>query len=300
MNISRFIYALPPFFRRHKVVRLLLWLFPGSRVQLVRFNEGAELYADLSDCFSRDYFLNASYDPEFFKIAGFFLRNGKVFFDIGANHGFCSFGLMNVLSAGQIEYHLFEANREIIPLLERSASLRPSVKIKINQVCVTDKPGVSRLFTQKGSLEISYISEKGSQQADNLILDDYISRQNISKIDFMKIDVEGHELQVLKGARKSLEKGAVKVIYMEASWANWERNDRPLSDCFDLLKETGFSLFYVKDVDFQTCSKDGVFSIRTQNETLRLRPLKDFPEGHQTDILAVHKTSEFYPGDGKK
>lgn len=293
IDLQKTMSGFPNFFRRHKVARFFLWMFPGSNVQKVRFNEKAELFADLSDRFPRDYFLTQSYDPEFFKVALFFLRGRRVFFDVGANYGFCAFGLVPEWSRENKEIHLFEANGEMMPLLKRSAELYPSEKIMVNHVCVTDVPGTSRLLTVKGSLELSYISEQGTQRVNNLRLDDYIEERNISKVDFMKIDVEGHEFHALAGARKSLEKGAIDVIYMECSAANWARNERPISDCFKVLEESGFRLFYVKEVDFKgDFSKETLF-LKKGNESLRVRSLGNFPAGHQTDILAVHKNSEF-------
>jgi hypothetical protein len=46
-------------------------------------------------------------------------------------------------------------------------------------------------------------------------LDDYIEKNNIGGIDLLKIDVEGHELSVLKGLGKYLNKNFIKIIQFE-------------------------------------------------------------------------------------
>ncbi len=189
IDIAGICGVLPKFFRRHKLVKALLFLSPQSRVQLVEFNGGARLYADISDSFPRSYFLGHSFEPEFFSIATPFLSKGGIFFDVGAHVGFCTFGLIHALRGQGVACHLFEANREACELMRRSAGLYPHETILINNSAVSDKPGMSRLFLKKGHLSGSYISEKGSQEVSNLRLDDYIQTQAIQRIDFLKMDI---------------------------------------------------------------------------------------------------------------
>jgi hypothetical protein len=61
MNIAALMDYFPAVARRHKVVELLLRVFPGSEIQKVTFNEGATLYTDISDAFPRAYFLMRSF-----------------------------------------------------------------------------------------------------------------------------------------------------------------------------------------------------------------------------------------------
>ena len=83
MNITPIIYSLPNFFRRHKVIKLILFLSPKSRTQLITFNGNSKLFIDVSDPFARSYFFVESYDPEFFSIAKPFLAKGGICFDVG-------------------------------------------------------------------------------------------------------------------------------------------------------------------------------------------------------------------------
>jgi FkbM family methyltransferase len=46
-------------------------------------------------------------------------------------------------------------------------------------------------------------------------LDNFCKENNINEIDFLKIDVEGHELKVLRGAIKTIEENKIKVIQFE-------------------------------------------------------------------------------------
>ena len=46
-------------------------------------------------------------------------------------------------------------------------------------------------------------------------IDIYCAEQNINRIDFLKIDVEGHEFEVLRGASKMLRANKIKIIQFE-------------------------------------------------------------------------------------
>lgn len=72
----------------------------------------------------------------------------------------------------------------------------------------------------------------------------FCSANNISRIDVLKIDVEGFELEVLKGSRGMLDVGAIRFVYAECVFAPDSRN--PHTSFFDLHKflgEYGFLVF---------------------------------------------------------
>ena len=46
-------------------------------------------------------------------------------------------------------------------------------------------------------------------------IDYYIKKNNIEYVDLIKIDVEGHEFNVIKGAEKSLDLGVIKQLQFE-------------------------------------------------------------------------------------
>ena len=295
MNIAKIISFLPSFLRRHKIVKMILFLSPQSRTQLIIFDDNSKLFVDVSDPVARSYLFVGGYDPEFFSIAKPFLSKGGVFFDVGANFGFCSFGLIGCLGRNDIEFHLFEANAEICRLLFQSATLYPDFTVSINHCCVTDTPGISSLCVNRNNFGSSFIAEKGTQDVENLILDNYICEQSVRKINFLKIDIEGWEPRALKGTKNSLVTGVIDTIYIEISTLNLLRAGCMVEDCFTLLKDAGFVLFYVKDADFESGLADQgkAFALNINGYPLRVATLDSFPVEHQTDILAIHKSSEF-------
>ncbi|MBP7216190.1 MAG: FkbM family methyltransferase [Candidatus Omnitrophica bacterium] len=297
MNIVALVKKLPRFFRRHKLLQLLLVLFPQEHIQLVRFNGDAYLFGDLLDADVRSYFMWESFEPEFFVIARPFLEKGGVFFDAGANFGFCSFGLMSLLPHGNVEYHLFEANPYLCTMLKRSAGLYASQQSFINNVCLSDTKGVSKLFFTHHRYAQAYVAERGKVTVLNLKLDDYIQEHHIARIDFLKLDIEGMEVAALKGLRISLNQGIIKVILMEISRTTFPREGVTIEDGLRLLYEAGFRLFYVKEIDFKRpdVAKRAIF-LDVGGAKLRVAEVSadEKIEGgvYQSDILAIHSSSE--------
>lgn len=72
-----------------------------------------------------------------------------------------------------------------------------------------------RLPTQVVQIEVS-----ATEQIKVRPLDTFCEEHSISRIDFLKLDVEGHELAVLRGARRMLEAGAISIIQFEFGPAN--------------------------------------------------------------------------------
>lgn len=71
--------------------------------------------------------------------------------------------------------------------------------------------------------------------------DDYCRTRRIESIDFLKIDTEGHEFQVLKGFNHMLTAGKIAVIQFEYGYANVLTKDL-LIDFYKLLKPLGYSI----------------------------------------------------------
>ena len=94
-----------------------------------------------------------------------------------------------------------------------------------------------RLPTQVLQVEVS-----DTERIHVRTLDSFCAAEGIERIDFLKLDVEGHEVAVLRGARAMLERGAISMIQFEFGPANiysrtyfynfWSM----LSDNYDLFR----------------------------------------------------------------
>ncbi|NMB57366.1 FkbM family methyltransferase [Candidatus Beckwithbacteria bacterium] len=150
-------------------------------------------------------------------------KNNLVFFDVGANIGDYSLFLNQIYPQAQI--HAFEPNPNAFKKLSEKTKIVKNIiannyglgeekkqiklysykKMKNTQLGTCKKDILNNLFDVKDQI----ISHKINIQT----LDYYCNERKIEKIDLLKIDVEGYELAVLKGAKKILPK--TRIIQFE-------------------------------------------------------------------------------------
>lgn len=109
----------------------------------------------------------------------------------------------------------------------------------------------SILFSERPLSSENYICvDDNAEERESLIkvkaisLDDYL-KENEIKPNYMKIDVEGSELQVLRGAKETLRK-VRPIVFCELHKFNWHMFDTSEQELLDLLSEVGYVMFDVK------------------------------------------------------
>jgi FkbM family methyltransferase len=247
--------------------------------------------ADLTDANARSFFRAGVFEPEFFEIASPLIPDGGVFFDVGANFGWCSFGLFGRRPAGNIRFFLFEANPSVLKCLQQSIVLNPAGDFHLIHGCVLDKNGFSKLEFSVDHTGDSYYSGPTTGGIPNIVLDQFITEHQISTVDLLKMDIEGAEPFALDGAKVSLAEGIIKAIYVEVLDENLERQGRNPEEVISVLCESGFSIFWCKPQDFELFPelKDTSIRVSSKHGSFLVSPFERFPGDAHTDILALHR-----------
>ena len=140
------------------------------------------------------------------------LKRGDIFLDIGANVGYVSaIGASIVGKSGQV--HSFEPIPECTLFLEKMKALNPEYNIFVNSCACSDKEGFSNIDVSTSDIRFNTMVPNFMRKDDvkeNISvpvcrLDNYICENDLKNITFIKIDVEGFELKVLKGLQKYFE-----------------------------------------------------------------------------------------------
>lgn len=183
----------------------------------------------------------------------YFLTKESVFFDIGSNIG--SFILIAGKHIPQSKIYGFEPIPE---LNSRLKTLFPDANIsslalsnkKSNTQFKIPKINHTHLLT-RGTLNTSFVeaNEQGFRtiEVQTDTLDNFVKEQNISKIDAIKIDVEGHEYEVIKGALHAF-KTYMPVLIIEIEQRHHQQD---ISVIINELKHIGYACLYFDSNTYQ-------------------------------------------------
>lgn len=176
---------------------------------------------------------------------------GGVVFDIGANIGDWTICLSKIVGqSGKVVS--FEPNQETASILKQRT--RRVSNVEVLTLGLSDREEQLELLIPK---EISCPPNAAIAQTANHLnkenlmesvlvqvekLDQVMIDRNIQNVNFVKIDVEGHELNVLKGFYNGL-KQIKPIIFIEILKSKWI-GDSPLhSECAVFLKKLGYEMF---------------------------------------------------------
>ena len=215
-------------------------------IREVKMESGLQFQVDLGDRLGCDFYYG--FVQEYFDSQLFFglLDSGSVAIDVGAN-----FGYYAVSSAAKVgndgAVYAFEPDRNAYGLLQKNVDINGFHKIvSLHNICVGIEDGETDFCVCEES-SFSGIRYTGRSKLTEMVrvpmrsLDSILRELGLSRIDALKIDVEGYEYGVLRGSISTLSNSANLVIMMETSSKNLDDENRQnLVSTFADLYDIGF------------------------------------------------------------
>jgi len=151
-------------------------------------------------------------------------------FDVGANTGqFISSVLMPLQDSGlALEIHAFEPS----PIAFRTLldSFGGKANVHLNNFGLGQEQGEVQLFADRPGSRLASLSRRrldhfgiefeAAETVQLRVLDDYCRERNVQHIDLLKLDVEGHELDVLRGAKRLFQEKRISIASFEFGGCN--------------------------------------------------------------------------------
>ncbi len=202
-----------------------------------------------------------NYEKEL-SIIGNFTDKNKEAVDVGVYRGVYTYKLSKEFK----HVHAFEPNPLIYPFLEKN--LTKIVKnMTLKNLALSDSNGDVNLRIPSRSKSIfktnyeeiyklgcatihegNKIDNKNNFKVKKIKLDDLLEDKNIS---FVKIDVEGHEREVITGSKKIIKKNKpVLLVEIEE-----RHNNFPILDTIEFIKNFGYNSYFVADGNVKDVKK---------------------------------------------
>jgi len=149
-------------------------------------------------------------------------------FDVGSNKGQFLQLILDNITVDDFSIHCFEPGHETFKILAESS--KEDKRIKLNNIGIGKAKGVAILhFNSIGSglasltkrrLDHFGIDFNKSEKVGISTIDDYCSENAIKHIHLLKIDIEGHELDALVGARRMFDNKSIDIVTFEFGGCN--------------------------------------------------------------------------------
>lgn len=202
-----------------------------------------ELRVPSRDALGRNLFTDGIHAPAVadFLATGMQLQPGELAFDIGAGVGWHSLLLSRVVPRGA-EIHAFEPDPWARGLLRENAARNRADGLCVVEAAVGPAPGKARLHRYGSRREQGRWRARRTAAIDvpMVSLDDYCRGAGLAgrPVGFIKLGVQGFELQVLEGARATLAR--CRLLLTEFAPDDIYRSGVHPAQLLDLLVELGF------------------------------------------------------------
>ena len=183
----------------------------------------------------------------------------NVIFDVGSNRGDTTSKYLDLFPNATI--HAFEPFADSYEIFNKLH--KENLNVNLNKYALSSNIGRAILNINKSidtnsileSKKIGANSDKscvsvGRIEIETNTIDNYCMQNNITAIDILKIDVQGSEIEVLKGALNILKKGNIKLIYIETYFEQQYINQPLFHDIAKLLYKYNFVLQDIYDPYF--------------------------------------------------
>ena len=170
---------------------------------------------DLREVIDSSLYFTNTYEVKIDRLFDKYVKPGSAVVDIGANIGLHTLRSA-LLTGAEGRVLAIEPSAWAVKKLRRNLELNPSLcdQVSVLQCALGDKAERSVTLRFQSSYLLTGKNEATPEIIDVLTLDSFIENKNLQQVDLVKIDVDGHELHILRGA-KNMFSASKPVLIIE-------------------------------------------------------------------------------------
>ncbi|MGB7291873.1 MAG: FkbM family methyltransferase [Thermodesulfobacteriota bacterium] len=273
-------------FRASTLIREALWTGFSDKCLNQTFtqpwHDGIEILAHPKVETCQYLFVTGYYEPNEFYLLKTMLKPGMVFIDIGANIGLYTLFASKLVENNGIVVAIEPSEREM-ERLRANVELNKGQVIRLRQTAISNSSQERELLIADeehsgqntfGAFAYAGVQNQGKQVVVTDTLDNLVQTESLGRVDVIKIDVEGHELFVLQGAKKTLA-NFCPILLVEISDSALVQQGCSSSQVLDFLHQLRYRIYlFSKQTGLPVPLDNRIENINSEN------------------ILAIHSSSE--------
>ena len=263
-----------------KILYKLATFFVGRQKRTID-RDGIKYEVDLAEGIELSLFLFGKFQKHIVKNSFLTIQKDFVIIDIGANVGLMTLQFAKLVPNGKV--FSFEPTFYALERLKKNLALNPKIAENVTVInsFVSEKSDYNPNIRAYSSWKVNGERDKdehpvhlGTPQdakgVSSVSLNDFTESQQLQKIDFIKVDTDGHEYEVFKGAEVAIAKYRPKIIFEIALYVLDEKKIN-----FD------FYLNYFGRLNYK------LMDTITDAEITSSNYLKYIPKNGSTDLIAI-------------
>jgi FkbM family methyltransferase len=249
-----------------------LWTAAAKRFLVSEIKSGLWIRTSgLTDA-EKKLFLRGSKEPRSVAFVAELLEADMVVFDVGANIGYYSLIVARCVgTTGQV--HAFEPTPALAERIRLNAYLNNLTQVIVNEVAVSEGAGTASLHISREDPEANSLfnMESGTDvvSVSTTGLDAYSANAGISHVDLIKIDCEGSELSVLRGARELLSRQDAPVLLLECNSASLSASGGNVSDLCQYLQDASYECYCLEQLREQPHAVWNLLALKSSHTKAR-------------------------------
>ncbi len=195
-----------------------------------------------------------------------YIKEGSVIVDIGSNVG----SFIDSINRYGKNYFFYSIEPNIELIKYQKKKYRTSKHINCYNLAISNKDGESSFYVRTPSSHSSLKEEHvdsefnkdiSIKKVKTLTLTTFVESENISKIDLLKIDTEGSEMDILEPTKDLMKSGLIKYIKIEATPSS-------INSIFEFAEKTNLKVIGVNNIfHFENTFK--LFDLYLENTNIK-------------------------------
>jgi FkbM family methyltransferase len=265
-----------------KILYKLTTLFVGKHMRVIE-RDGVKYEVDLAEGIELSLFLFGKFQSHITKNSFLSIKDNFTIIDIGANVGLMTLQFAKLVPKGKVIS--FEPTYYALERLKRNLSLNPQLAERVTVInsFVSEKSDTNPNIVAYSSWKVNgergdndhpvhLGTPKAAEGVPSVSLNDFAEQQKLDKIDFIKIDTDGHEYEVFKGADKAIAKYKPVIIFEIGLYV---MDEKKIS--FD------FYYNYFENLNYR------LIDTKTEKEVDLTNYTRYIPKNGSTDLIAIPK-----------